>query len=337
MKQLIASVVDGRDLNAAEAAEAMETIMSGGATPAQIGAFLVALRLKGETVQEISGFARVMREHATRIRVAGGPVVDTCGTGGDHSGTFNISTCAALVAAGAGLKVAKHGNRSVTSRSGSAEVLAELGVNIDAGVPTVERCIAEANIGFLYALKLHGAMKHAIGPRRELGLRTVFNILGPLTNPARATRQVIGVFDGSLCETLAAVLGNLGGERAFVVHGSDGLDEITTTGETTVAELRNGAVSVCTIAPEQFGLPRAELPDLQSSGPQESAEAIRAVLSGAEGPKTDIVMVNAAAAIAAGGLAEDIAGGMAVARQAVASGAAAQALAKLIEVSNARA
>ncbi len=334
MKELIGKLVEGRNLSADEAVEAMETIMTGGATQAQIGAFLTALRMKGETIEEITGCARVMREKATLIRVEGSPVIDTCGTGGDHSGTFNISTCTAIVAAGAGVKVAKHGNRSVTSKSGSSEVLAALGVNLDADVATVERCIAEANIGFLFAPRLHAAMKHAIGPRRELGIRTVFNILGPLTNPARARRQLLGVFDASLCDPLANVLGNLGSERCFVVHGCDGLDEITTTDETEIAELCGGNVKTYTISPEDFGLKRAKPDDLKVVGPEESAGAIRSILAGKAGPMADIVLLNAAAAIAAAGLAEAIADGLPIARESIESKAASEALAKLVEISN---
>jgi len=341
MKELIGKLVDGRNLSMNETIEAMDTIMTGGATQAQIGAFLTALRMKGETVEEITGCARVMREKATMVRVKDGLVIDTCGTGGDHSYTFNISTCTAIVAAGAGVKVAKHGNRSVTSNSGSSEVLAALGVNLDADVATVERCIAEANIGFLFAPKLHAAMKYAIGPRRELGIRTVFNILGPLTNPARARRQLLGVFDASLCKPLVNVLCNLGSERCFVVHGRDGLDEITTTDETEIAELRDGNVKTYTISPEDFGLVRAKPDDLKVGGPEESADAIRSILAGNAGHAAgrqarmgDIVVLNAAAAIAAAGLADDIAGGLPIARESIESRAASQALAKLVEISN---
>jgi anthranilate phosphoribosyltransferase len=335
VKAFIAKVVDGEDLTTAEAAQAMERMMGGEATAAQIACFITALRLKGETVDEITGFAQIMREKATLIRVDGEPLIDTCGTGGDHSGTFNISTCTALVAAGAGVKVAKHGNRSVTSSSGSAEVLAALGVNIEADVSTVERCVAEANIGFLFAPKLHAAMKHAIGPRREIGIRTVFNILGPLTNPARAKRQLMGVFDGGLTGALASVLGNLGSVRCMVVHGRDGLDEITTTAETDVAELADGGVRSYTIQPEDFGMERAKPADLTVSGPEESAQVVREVLSGAPGPKADIVLLNSAAAIAVAGMADDIASGLPVAREAIAGGSANAALQKLIELSHA--
>ena len=242
------------DLSRGEMTDVMNQIMSGEATDAQIGAFLIALRVKGECVDEIAGAASVMREKATPIVTRHDVIVDTCGTGGDHSGTFNISTTAAFVAAGAGLCVAKHGNRSVTSQSGSADVLGALDVNIEASPETVSRCLDDVGIGFLFAISLHGAMKYAIGPRREIGARTIFNAFAPLTNPAGAKRQVIGVYSAALTETLASVLGTLGSERAFVVHGSDGLDEMTLTGPTKVSELKNGSVSTYDVSPGDFGL-----------------------------------------------------------------------------------
>ena len=253
----IAKVIEGEDLGRDEMTDVMNQIMSGEATDAQIGAFLIALRVKGECVDEIAGAASVMREKATPIATRHDVIVDTCGTGGDHSGTFNISTTAAFVAAGAGLCVAKHGNRSVTSQSGSADVLSALGVNIEASPETVGRCLDDVGIGFLFAISLHGAMKYAIGPRREIGARTIFNALGPLSNPAGATRQVVGVYSAALTETLAGVLGTLGSERAFVVHGSDGLDEMTLTGPTRVSELKNGSVSTYRVSPGDFGLAQA--------------------------------------------------------------------------------
>jgi len=335
IKEAIQKLVVSSDLTTEESVAVMTEIMEGQATEAQIAAFMVALRLKGETVEEITGCARVMREKATRIDAGDGPVADTCGTGGDGSSTFNISTAAAFVAAGAGLKIAKHGNRSVSSQSGSADVLKALGVNIEADQSTVERCLAEANIGFLFAPMLHGAMKYAIGPRREIGIRTVFNILGPLTNPAGATCQVLGVYDGALTESMARVLGNLGSERAFVVHGSDGLDEITTTGPTKVSELKDGEVHTYEVRPDNFGLPQATIEDLAVVTPDESAAAITGVLSGEQGPKRDIVVLNAAAALAAAGIAPDLAGGLPIAANSIDSGPASQVLAKLVETSNA--
>jgi anthranilate phosphoribosyltransferase len=319
----------GRDLDRETAAQAMEEIMGGETTPAQTACFITALALKGETADEITGFARVMRAKATRIR-AEEPLVDTCGTGGDQKGTFNISTAAALVVAGAGVRVAKHGNRAASSHSGSADVLAELGVNLEADVPTVERCIAEARIGFMFAPRLHAAMKHAVGPRREIGIRTVFNILGPLTNPASARHQVLGVFDPVLTERLATVLKNLGSERVYVVCGADGLDEITTTNETLVAELKDGAVRSYRVTPEEFGLSRVGLEELVVESARESADVVRAVLAGGAGPARDIVALNAGAAIAAA----DIAEGLARAAESIESGAAAEALERLVSISN---
>ncbi|MDA0841447.1 MAG: anthranilate phosphoribosyltransferase [Planctomycetota bacterium] len=333
MQKTIQKLIDGHDLSTEEATAAMNTIMEGKATDAQIAGFLVALRLKGETVSEITGCATVMREKATRVNAGDGISVDTCGTGGDVSHTFNISTAAAFIVAGAGIKVAKHGNRSVSSKSGSADVLATLGVNLDADVPTVERCIAEANIGFLFAPKMHAAMKYAIGPRRELGVRTIFNVLGPLTNPAGAKHQVIGVFDKSLTERLANVLGELGSTHALVVHGLEGLDEVSTTGPTQVSELKDGETSTYEITPEQFGIKRVPLARLQVEDAEQSAELIRTLLDGETGPAADIACMNAGAAIYAADQAVDLASGLAAARESVASGAAKNALAKLVEVS----
>ena len=333
IKQAIAQLIAGDHLDRATAHSVMEQIMSGGATDAQIGGFLVALRAKGETVEEIAGFAEVMREKATVITAAE-PLVDTCGTGGDGSGTFNISTTVAFVAAGAGCTVAKHGNRAMSSKCGSADVLAELGVNVEASPERVGQCLESAGIGFLFAPALHGAMKHAIGPRKELGTRTVFNVLGPLTNPAGAKRQLIGVFTPDLTETMAGVLGTLGSERAFVVHGSDGLDEITLTGPSRVSELVNGKVRTYEIAPGDFGIDQAPAAALQGGDAKENAGILRQVLDGAAGPCTDVVVLNAAAAITAGGLSEDLAGGVELARTALSSGKARQALDRLVEVSN---
>ena len=259
MRDAISKVVDGLNLTEEEATSVMEKIMTGEATDAQIASFLTALRLKGETVEEITGFARVMKAKATPIECHSAPVVDTCGTGGDASGTFNISTVSAFVAAGAGLNIAKHGNRSVSSQCGSADVLKGLGVNIEVSPHRVAQCIDEIGIGFLFAPLLHGAMKYAIGPRREMGIRTVFNILGPLTNPAKAEAQVLGVYAEELTEPIAYVLNRLGCKRAYVVHGEDGLDEITTTARTKVSEVKNGTVKSYSIQPEDFGLSRTTL------------------------------------------------------------------------------
>ncbi|TFG38913.1 MAG: anthranilate phosphoribosyltransferase [Candidatus Aminicenantes bacterium] len=334
MKDMIRQAVEGRDLNENEAAEAMRTIMSGAATDAQIAGFLIALRLKGETVDEIAGLASVMREMATRIP-ADPDVIDTCGTGGDASCTFNISTGSALVAAGIGLKVAKHGNRAISSSSGSADVLKELGVNLDASVETVARCIEEAGIGFLFAVRLHAAMKYVMGPRREMGVRTVFNVLGPLTNPAGARRQVMGVFSRDLTETLGHVLQQLGAVSALVVHGHDGLDEITITDATTVTRVDENSVETFEVTPEELGLSRCKPDDLTVASPEEAAAALREVLSGAAGARRDIVLANAAAAAVVGGKAVGLAEGVVVAAESIDSGRAAAALDKLVEITNA--
>lgn len=337
IKETIRKLTERRDLSADEAAQAMTEIMSGEATPAQVAGFIVSLRMKGETVEEISGCARVMRAKAKSIRCAPArwDAVDTCGTGGDARGTFNISTASAFVAAGAGVTVAKHGNRAVSSHSGSADVLKQLGVNIEAPVPVVERCLTEASIGFLFAPLLHEAMRFAIGPRREIGVRTVFNVLGPLTNPAGARCQVLGVYDKALPVVLAGVLRNLGSKRCMVVHGDDGLDEITTTGRTFVAELRDGEIKTYTLSPEDFGLPVARLADLVVHNVEEAAAAVRSVLAGEPGPRRDIVLLNAGAAIAVSGAASDLREGIRLAAQSIDSGAARQALERLAEASNA--
>ena len=335
IQEAIQALIAGADLDREKARAVMDQIMSGGATDAQIGAFLVALRIKGESVDEIVGCAEGMREKATPIETARADLIDTCGTGGDGSGTFNISTTVAFVACGAGLAVAKHGNRSISSQCGSADVLSEMGVNIEASPEQVGECIDEVGIGFLFAVALHGAMRHAIGPRKELATRTVFNVLGPLTNPAGARRQLIGVYDGSLTEKLAGVLNELGSERAFVVHGSDGLDEITLTGPTKLSELNNGRVSTREICPEDFGLERVAAEALAGGDAARNAEILRMVLDGKTGPQRDVVLLNAAAAIAAGGLAEDMATAINMARESIDSGKARQALDRLVEVSNA--
>ena len=334
IQEAIRDLIAGVDLDRAKMRAVMEQIMSGQATDAQIGAFLVALRIKGETIDEIAGGAEVMREKATPIVTVRPDLIDTCGTGGDDSGTFNISTTVAFVACGAGLAVAKHGTRSISSQCGSSDVLTALGVNVEATPEKVGECIDEVGIGFLFAIALHGAMKHAIGPRRELATRTVFNILGPLTNPAGAKRQLLGVFDGALTEALAGVLRELGSERALVVHGSDGLDEITLTGPTQVSELRDGQVSTRQIHPGDFGLQTVSAEALKGGDADCNARILRGVLDGEEGPQRDVVLLNSAAAVVVGGLAEDITAGLEVARESIDSGNARQALDRLVEVSN---
>jgi len=318
----IQTVVEGAHLTGVEARAVMEIIMNGEATDAQIGAFLIAMRMKGETVEEITSFVRVMREKATRIHAGTADVLDTCGTGGDGAQTFNISTVAAFVAAGAGIVVAKHGNRSVSSKCGSADVLKELGVNIDIPPEKVSDCLQQVGIAFLFAPKLHASMKYAIGPRRELGLRTFFNILGPMTNPAGANRQLIGVYSPELVEKVAGVLAMLGSKRAFVVHGGDGLDEITTTSATTVAEIREGTVNIFEFNPGDLGIEQAAPETLTGGDTEENAAFFRAVLCGEKGPKRDIVLVNSAFAICAGGKAETPYEGLKLAVESIDSGAA---------------
>ncbi len=335
IQQAIAGAIEGTSLTEAEAMEVMEGIMSGGATPAQIGAFLVAFRLKGETIEEVTGFARVMRAKATRIDCRAYPIVDTCGTGGDGKHTFNISTVAAFVAAAGGAFIAKHGGRAASSRAGSADVLTALGVNIETPPERVSACIDEIGIGFMFAPALHSAMRFASGPRREIGVRTVLNLLGPLTNPAGTTAQVMGVYDAGVVQTAAHVLNNLGAERAFVVHSTDGLDEITTTAPTHVAEVRDGRVSTYDIAPEDFGLPLASIEDLKGGEADENAEIVRSILAGEKGPRRDIVLLNSAAALIAGSRAGDFNEGIATAARAIDSGAAKEKLDALISMTNA--
>jgi len=320
--ELIRKVADGKDLAPEEAHAAMSEIMTGQASPVQMAALLVALRMKGETVEEVTEFARVMREHTVRVTPTRRPLVDTCGTGGDVMKTFNVSTAAAFVTAGAGVAVAKHGNRSVTSKCGSADVLEALGIRVEQSPAEVARCVDEIGIGFMFAPAFHPAMKHAMPVRRELGLRTVFNMLGPLTNPAGAEAQVIGVYAPELTDLHAGALRNLGCRRAFIVHGLDGLDELSTVGETRVAELREGEVRTYEIAPEDLGLERTRAEEIAGASAQENAEMLVGVLEGEGGPRRDIVLLNAAAAIAAGGLADTLAEGLASAAQAVDSGAA---------------
>jgi anthranilate phosphoribosyltransferase len=338
IKQAIAKVIQSQDLSENEMIESMNEIMGGVATPAQIGSFITALRMKGETVEEITGAVRVMREKATPITSGvrpGDVLVDTCGTGGDGSGTFNVSTTSAFVVAGAGLPVAKHGNRSISSNCGSADVLEAAGVSLDISPEKVGKCIQEIGIGFLFAPALHGAMKYAIGPRKELGVRTIFNILGPLTNPAGANVQVLGVFDEHLIEPLAQVLNKLGSKRALVVHGAGNLDELTITGETKIAELRNGEVSCYTITPEELDLEAATIDQLKAGkDATESAEQMRAILSGEKGAKRDMVLLNSGAALMAAGLCDSLQDGIKKATEIIDSGLALQKLDQLVTFTN---
>ena len=332
-KPLLAKLVDGRILSADEAHAFFAACLRGEPTPAQVAAAVTALRIRGETVEEIAAFATAMRE-AARTLDHPYDAIDTCGTGGDGQHTFNISTAAALVLAGAGLKVAKHGNRAMSSKSGSSDVLSVLGVNLQAGPEQQRRSLDEAGIAFLFAPAYHGAMRH-VGPvRAEIGFRTVFNLLGPLSNPAGARRQVMGVYDPRLLEPLAEVLGRLGATRAWTVHGQ-GLDELTTTGETEVAEWKDGAVRRFTVTPEEAGLPRADLDDLRGGDAEENALALRALLDGASGAYRDIVLLNAAAALVVADRAADLAEGAAQAAAVIDDGRAAKALADLVEATNA--
>lgn len=327
-------VIERQDLSESEMIAVMNQIMEGGADISLMAAFLTALRMKGESVGEITGAAKAMRGKAESLKVSADPVVDTCGTGGDGAGTFNISTAAAFVVAGAGITVAKHGNRAVSSKSGSADVLKCLGVNIDADKSVVERCLEEVGIGFLFAPLMHAAMKYVIGVRRELGFRTIFNLLGPLTNPAKAHAQVIGVYDVRWTFPLACVLNELGCRRAFVVHGADGLDEITLTSHTHVSELKSGSVRNFSIHPEQLGFTHCSKADLKGGTPDENAAVIRALLEGETGPPRDIVLLNAAAAITVAGKSDSMQSALGLARQSIDSGAAYQKLKDLCQVSN---
>ena len=332
-KPLLAKLVDGRILSADEAHAFFAACLRGEPTPAQVAAAVTALRIRGETVEEIAAFATAMRE-AARTLDHPYDAIDTCGTGGDGQHTFNISTAAALVLAGAGLKVAKHGNRAMSSKSGSSDVLSVLGVNLQAGPAQQRRSLDEAGIAFLFAPAYHGAMRH-VGPvRAEIGFRTVFNLLGPLSNPAGAKRQVMGVYDPRLLEPLAEVLGRLGATRAWTVHGQ-GLDELTTTGETEVAEWKDGTVRRFTVTPEDAGLPRASLDALRGGDAEENAAALRALLDGATGAYRDIVLLNAAAALVVADRAADLAEGAVMAAAVIDDGRAAKALADLVEATNA--
>ena len=335
IRQAIDRLVNRIDLSETETIEVMNQIMTGEATPLQVAAILTALRMKGETVDEITGAARVMREKAHRVNVGTKTVLDTCGTGGDQKGTFNISTTSAFVLAGAGVNVAKHGNRSVSSLSGSADVLGALGVKVDAPKERVEQCIAKIGIGFLFAPLLHEAMKYAVQPRRDIGIRTIFNILGPLTNPAMATHQLIGIYSGALVGVVAHVLNNLGSVRAMVVHGLEGLDEISLCGPTKVAELRGGEVKEYTVEPEQFGFKACRLEELHGGNPDESAAIVRGVLESKKGPPRDVVLLNSGAALYVSGTAATIHDGIRLAAVSIDSGKARQKLAELVEMTNA--
>jgi anthranilate phosphoribosyltransferase len=328
IQQAIANLVQGRDLSRAESVAVMNEIADGGATPAQVGAFLAALRLKGETVDEIAGAAEVMRARAEKIHVGKDVFVDTCGTGGDGQNTFNISTTAAFVVAGAGVTVAKHGNRSVSSRCGSADVLAALGVHVDAASDVVERCIASCGIGFLFAPKLHPAFKAVAGIRRELGIRSIFNLLGPLSNPAGARHQVMGVYEPRWVPIIGGVLATLGARHAFVVHG-EGLDEIAVTGMTHLSEVKDGTVERFTMLPEDVGLRRWSKQEIAGGDADQNARILTDVLSGQRGAPRDAVLVNAAAALVAGGAAQDLTEGVRVAAGAIEGGAALHKLERL--------
>lgn len=329
LKNAIRLLIEGKNLSEDEITEALHHIMEGNATQAQIGSFLTALRMKGETIEEITSCVRVMREKADMITPQVGYYIDTCGTGGDNSNTFNISTVAAFVAAAGGVTIAKHGNRAMSSKCGSADILEALAVKINLEPQDVKRCIEEVGIGFMFAQSFHKSMKHAAGPRKELGIKTVFNILGPLTNPANAKGRLLGVFDEKLTEPLAKVLRNLGIERAMVIHGRDGLDEITTTTTTKVAELKNGEILQYEIKPELFGIPRSKKEDLVGGDISENIGILYSILKGDKGPKRDIVVLNAAAALYVGKVAASIEEGVILAAEILDSG---KALEKLYEM-----
>ncbi len=334
IKEAIAKVITKTNLTEAEAEAVMREIMQGEATDAQIASYITALRMKGETVEEITGSARVMREKAVPIKIDARYQVDTCGTGGDMAHTFNISTTAAFVVAAAGVTVAKHGNRSVSSKSGSADVLQALGVNIEIPSHRAEACIREVGIGFLFAPMMHLAMKYAIGPRREIGVRTIFNVLGPLTNPAKVTAQIMGVYSADLTGLLARSLGNLGATHAFVVHGMDGLDEITITDKTKVSEFVNGAVKDYYIHPSDFGFPVGSSADLKGGDARDNAGITVEILKGQKGPRRDVVLMNTAAALVAAGRAGDFKEGIALAAGSIDSGAALKKLEALKAFTN---
>jgi len=334
MQAAIKTVLARKDLSADEMNTVMKIIMTGEATPAQIGGFLVGLRMKGETVDEIASAAKVMRELATGVKVTGDHVVDIVGTGGDGSNTFNISTACTFVVAAAGGTVAKHGNRSVSSKSGSADLLEAAGVKLDLNSEQVAKCINEVGVGFMFAPMHHSAMKHAIGPRKEMAVRTIFNVLGPLTNPAGAPNQLLGVFEDALVEPLAEVLNKLGSNHVMVVHSQDGMDEISIGAETKVSELKDGKVTSYTISPEEFGFSKTNISELAVNGAEESLAVIKKVLDNEAGPAKDIVMFNAGAAIYVAGLVGSLKAGIEKAEEVIASGAAKAKLEALVELSN---
>ena len=334
MQSAIKAVTDHQNLSTDEMATVMRLIMTGDATPAQVGGFLVGLRMKGETVEEVAAAARVMRDLSTRVEVDTEHLVDTCGTGGDASGSFNISTASAFVVAAAGARVAKHGNRSVSSKSGSADVLEAAGVNLELTPEQVAACVNDIGVGFMFAPMHHSAMKHAIGPRREMAVRTIFNVLGPLTNPAGAPNQVLGVFSNDWVEPLVRVLQQLGSKHVLVVHADDGLDEISIGATTHIAELKDGEITSYDVQPEDFGMQRADLSAIRAEDAADSLRIIRSVLANEEGPAKDIVCLNAGAAIYAAGMADSLAEGVGLARQVIASGDAADKLEQLIAATN---
>jgi anthranilate phosphoribosyltransferase len=334
MQTAIKAVTEKRDLTAEEMSAIMRLIMTGEATPAQVGGFLIGLRMKGESIDEIAAAASVMRELASKVEVDKNHLVDTCGTGGDASGSFNISTASAIVVAAAGGKVAKHGNRSVSSKSGSADVLETAGVNLEISPAQVAECVNEIGVGFMFAPLHHSAMKHAIGPRREMAVRTIFNVLGPITNPASAPNQVLGVFSKDLVEPLAHVLKQLGSEHVLVVHAEDGMDEISIATPTFVAELNNGEVTTYTIQPEDFGMRRDELAKIRATDSAHSLEIIKSVFNDSDGPAKDIVCLNAGAAIYAAGLTATLTEGIKKAQEVISSGSVTEKLEQLITKTN---
>ena len=334
MPEAIKAVIEHQDLSQQQMTAVMRLIMTGEATPAQVGGFLVGLRIKGETIDEITAAATVMRELSAKVDVNKEHLVDTCGTGGDSSGSFNISTASAIVVAAAGGRVAKHGNRSVTSKSGSADVLEQAGVNLEVSAEKIAQCVNEIGVGFMFAPKHHGAMKHAIGPRREMAVRTIFNVLGPLTNPASAPNQVLGVFAQELVEPMANVLKRLGSNHVLVVNAEDGLDEISIGAATTVAELKKGKVSTYSIQPEDFGMQRADLSAIRAQDAADSLKIIEAVFANEEGPAKDIVCLNAGAAIYVSGITDSLALGVEKAKAVIAQGKVANTLKALVALTN---
>ncbi|MFC1501715.1 anthranilate phosphoribosyltransferase [Elusimicrobiota bacterium] len=347
IKEAISKAVQNQNLIETEASSAMQEIMSGKASAAQIASLITALRMKGETAEEITGFAKVMRQFATKIQVKAAvdvdaedinidkeTILDTCGTGGDGTNTFNVSTATALVVAACGLTVAKHGNRAVSSACGSADVLEELGVNLDVSKEKVENCLSQIGIGFLFAPALHGAMKHAVAPRKEIGIRTVFNVLGPLTNPAGANSQILGVYNESLLKKMAEVLKNLGTQRAWVVNSEDGLDEISVTAPTKVAELKNGKIKTFTIKPKDFKIDKASISDIKGGNAKQNAQIIKDILSGEKGAKRDIVLLNSAAGLLVGNKVSTMREGIELASDSIDSGKAREKLARLVRLTN---